>query len=331
MDEFLKCGAIVSLNPSQLLVGWGKRRWSASPGPESFYFPDFFLKEPKAWFTHEHQEVISKLSLPPPLKGADFHWENPYFGFFSEQFKGITLEKAVPYVFAHANTPWSKEKLNWCLTHLLSYIQKHPVYAYGFWDEHETILGATPEKLFSLEKGIVKSVALAGTKRTGEEPLAEDPKENREHRLVIDGIEQALSPFGKVKIGNTEVINYSTLKHLVTPIDLDVRSLDAGIDGFYQLVHALHPTPALGAYPKEAGKEWLERYQTLLPRKRFGAPVGYWRENAGQCYVAIRNVQREGERWQIGAGCGVVKESKLEKEWSELNLKIDATRKILAI
>lgn len=328
MDEFLQCGALISLSPSEVLIGYGKRTWTTEPSSVSFYFPDFFLTEKKCWFTHERQEVVSLSAFTlPEAEGAEYHWENPCFDLFASEFRRFKeqnlLEKAVPYVFAFAK---GSAKLSWCLSHLLRYSQRHPVFAYGFWDAEETLLGATPERLFSLENERVESVALAATTRTG----SFGPKEHREHALVIQGIEQSLFPFGRVEIGKTEARSFSTLQHLATPISLNATPLK-GTRGFNQLVHALHPTPALGAYPKAAGKEWLEHYQTILPRRRFGAPVGYWRENGGQCYVAIRNVQRQGDLWQIGAGCGIVQESELEKEWSELNWKIDATRKILGV
>lgn len=115
------------------------------------------------------------------------------------------------------------------------------------------------------------------------------------------------------------------MKHLMTPITL------FGAVGFQQLTEALHPTPALGAYPKGAGKSWLMHYQTILPRGRFGAPVGYWLEDRGGAHVAIRNLQWSENRMRIGAGCGVVLESEEDKEWNELNLKIESIKRILKV
>lgn len=318
-ELFLRSGALITLSPGNLLVGWGERVWSAAPG--QFYFPDFFLKEPRPWFSHEYTEVVSTVEV----EGEPFRqeWEEPSFEVFRGQFEELQrrigegrLQKGVPYTFSYAKGQMNRERLKGCLAHLLRYAQNRPVFVYGFWDERGGILGATPERLFSMEEGVVKSAAVAGTGGRG---IAQDPKEVREHQFVIDGIKEALAPFGKVKVGKTEVVEYTSLCHLVTPIELHAQV------EFDALVQALHPTPALGTYPRE--RKWLEHYQTILPRGRFGAPVGH----KGGCYVAIRNMQWDEERWQIGAGCGVVKESELEREWRELKLKIGATRQILAI
>ena len=93
--------------------------------------------------------------------------------------------------------------------------------------------------------------------------------------------------------------------------------LEQPID-FKAATTALHPTPALGAFPKEAGFTWLENYNQQMPRGRYGAPVGCLLNNQATCIVAIRNVQWKGSQAKIGAGCGIVKESVLENEWNEI-------------
>lgn len=206
---FLKSGALISVAQNLLLVGWGKRQWTALPG--SFYFPDFFLTDEKPWFTHEFQALLSMDELRLPSAHAlPFVWEPPSPDLFSANFERLKneillkrLQKGVPYAFAEAT---GKPNLNWCLTHLLRYASKQPVFAYGFWDEREGMLGATPEKLFTMENGRVETVALAGTRRAG----AFDAKEHKEHQFVIDGIRESLTPFGEVSLGETTEVEFPT-------------------------------------------------------------------------------------------------------------------------
>ncbi|HEY4831978.1 MAG TPA: chorismate-binding protein, partial [Waddliaceae bacterium] len=97
---------------------------------------------------------------------------------------------------------------------------------------------------------------------------------------------------------------------------------------FIEVVEMLHPTPALGAFPRILGKTWLMDYQTKMNRGRYGAPVGYYypSKEEGECFVAIRNVQWVGPEAQIGAGCGIVAQSVFEQEWDEIQLKIQSIK-----
>ena len=92
----------------------------------------------------------------------------------------------------------------------------------------------------------------------------------------------------------------------------------------------MHPTPALGAFPRRPGMEWLKEYQQKIDRRRFGAPVGYAIEDAqAKCYVAIRNVQWTKNQMLLAAGCGIVATSQYDAEWAEIKLKLQAIKEML--
>ena len=214
----------------------------------------------------------------------------------------------------------------------LKYIQQNQAYLYGFWDNNEGVLGATPEILFTYgEEGELVTMACAGTRKKGEDIAAffSDLKELNEHHLVVKGITESLSPFGTVSVGKLQLVELPQLVHLVTPINVELHEKLL----FQEAVNALHPTPALGAFPKNKGKAWLEDYQQKIPRLRFGAPAGYWFSDgkSSKCYVSIRNVQWKGNQMQIAAGCGVVADSICDKEWDEVNVKLNAVQEMLAL
>ena len=66
---------------------------------------------------------------------------------------------------------------------------------------------------------------------------------------------------------------------------------------------------------------------------RYGAPVGYIEEGGkdSRCLVAIRNMQWKDNWIGLGAGCGIVPESRLDLEWEELQLKIQSIKEILGL
>jgi isochorismate synthase EntC len=250
-----------------------------------------------------------------------------------KEFSKGNLQKAVPYLFAHSQDHMTCSQLCRSLTNCLHFLKESSGYIYGHWNAQKGVLGLTPELLFSHSKKkpfIVNTMALAGTCAIGEEAIfTEDEKDHKEHQFVIQGIQQSLKKIGKVTLGEKQVIRLPTLFHLMTPIDIHLTH-DFHFD---TMVHALHPTPALGAFPPNRQWEWLKKYQIHIPRLHYGAPIGYidCTREYSQCVVGIRNIQWNTTGMHIGAGCGVIQESLFEKEWKEIQLKIYSIRKLLAV
>ena len=175
---------------------------------------------------------------------------------------------------------------------------------------------------------MLTTAAVAGTvKHENENLLINDPKLKIEHDLVIEGILHSLSPFGEVDVGKTEILRLSHFSHAKTPIRVQLNRGDC-IDA---LTRALHPTPALGAFPKENGSKWLKDYAIRQARGRYGAPVGLKIRDHFYCYVAIRNIQWTTNSAYLGVGGGVVQASNEQDEIEELALKFEATRTMLNV
>lgn len=346
IDAFLQSGTLMSTGSGKLLVGSGKKIKLANPQKEgvSFYFPDFFLEDDEPWHTHENVKEISIEDLLKHLgesKSEKFQWKTASKQFFEETFKEIkhlinskNLSKAVPFVFDSCYGKMESERLRSSIISLLNYAKNNAIYVYGFWDSTEGMLGATPEMLFvwdSKQKNLVKTVACAGTKKndlSNSDSLLKDPKELREHCFVIEGIISSLNKFGNVMVGDPKLVHLKHLTHIFTEIALE---LNQEFD-FEAIVQSLHPTPALGAFPRNAGLQWLRNFQNKLDRKRFGAPVGYFKSGQEvRTYVAIRNIQWRNDQLLLGAGCGIVDGSLCEKEWNEIRLKMDSIKEILSI
>lgn len=349
---FIESGTLMSLKDDRILVGWGKRKWSATTENHSsapfFYFPDFFLRNSTPWFQQENWceielnellRELEKMSIPQP---SHYEWKNPHREYFQDAFfklkKAFSLKelaKAVPYVFETCEQPYPVEQKIRSLIRMLKYKSANPAFLYGYWDASEGILGATPELLFRFtqQQGAchLETMACAATCSCNQKKIAlmNDPKELHEHHVVVQGMLESLTPFGTVTVGQLKPLELPGLIHLITPITVSMKTKP----DFSSIVHALHPTPALGVFPRDKGIIWLEEYQKNLDRKRYGAPVGFLHKEIEEscCYVAIRNVQWSGNQISIGAGCGVVAESLLEKEWAEINLKLKAIKDLLAL
>jgi menaquinone-specific isochorismate synthase len=314
-------------SPGDWIVGAGACEWLAQrpSGDPVFYAPDFFLRSERPWLRFERTVFRREFSLPTsseklrfvePGRESFLQRANALLQAISEK----RLQKAVPVEFAVSDARSIEIPA-------LRLPDIDTVIPYGFWTMSEGMIGATPEILFQLEGRKLTTMALAGTASLAAPSLLENPKERHEHELVIRDVEQSLRPFGVVHVGETQEKFLPTLKHLFTPIEVELAA-ETSPEVF---VKALHPTAALGGFPREQARRWLEAQPEAAFRRRFGAPFGFVDGDSAFFVVAIRNVQRFEQKIWLGSGCGVVAGSVPEKEWDELKLKRESVRRMLEL
>lgn len=89
-----------------------------------------------------------------------------------------------------------------------------------------------------------------------------------------------------------------------------------------ELVEHLHPTPAVGGYPREVALR-LIREREGLDRGWYAGPVGWLDAHGeGEFAVAIRSAMLCGSQALLFAGCGIVRGSDPESEYAESCLKM---------
>ena len=243
-----------------------------------------------------------------------------------------SLKKGVPYSFRFANRAPSLQERAGILLAALEQQEKTGGYLCGLWDDAGGLIVLTPEVLFERSGETVETAALAGTRLNPlggltpaekEGVLTEwlnDPKEKAEHEWVVKGILDSLKPYGELKVEPISIKESGMLMHLETKISaFQVKAASA------TLLQNLHPTPALGAFPRKPGLEWLLAENKKLPRSKYGAPIGiFFPEEKIEIYlVAIRGIEwcQSPYFCQMGAGAGVVAQSKMTKEWVEVEAK----------
>ncbi len=210
-------------------------------------------------------------------------------------------------------------------------------YVFSFAAGDATWLGASPELLVSLEGGEVQAASLAGSRPRGADDesdrrLAEDllasEKERAEHGFVVSAIREALEPVcSRLVAPETPVLmRMSNIQHLHTPVTAHVNG---GVD-ILDLVDRVHPTPAVGIWPREAGVEVIERLEQM-DRGWYAAPIG-WMDFAGEgeFAVALRTARVAGDEATLFAGAGIVEGSVPAEELAETELKFRPLREALA-
>jgi isochorismate synthase len=194
-------------------------------------------------------------------------------------------------------------------------------------------VGASPELLVERLGSAVHSRPLAGTaERTVGAAgsvlptvLLESGKDGHEHRLVVEGIAEALGPLcSQLDVpDHPDVVRLHNLVHLGTSL----RGTLAGrqpVPDSLQLVAALHPTPAVGGAPTAEARAMIQRLEPE-PRGLYAGPVGYVEAGGDGCWVlGIRAMTVQGQLARLTAGVGIVSGSHPTVELAETNVKLAA-------
>ncbi len=206
-----------------------------------------------------------------------------------------------------------------------------PVTVFAFTRGARTFLGASPERLVEAHGHTFRTIALAGTTgrdvdpgadaRLSEELLASE-KDREEHAVVVEMLRETLAPLAsRMDVDRTpHIVRLPTLQHLASDVSGVLRD-DRGI---LDLVDRLHPTPAVGGWPRAAALELLEE-QEQLDRGWYAGPVGWLDAHGdGEFVVAIRSGVVEGARASLFVGCGIVGDSEPDREWVESDMKLQS-------
>jgi salicylate biosynthesis isochorismate synthase len=191
------------------------------------------------------------------------------------------------------------------------------IYACG--NGQGTFLGATPERLVRLAGRRLEADALAGTAWPGSLAL-DAPKNRHEQALVTQAIVAALAKccVAPPHPGPVEIHAAGQISHL--------RSQISGITApgitIFDLVRALHPTPAVGGFPGAAAANWLARHGEARSGWYSGG-FGILDANGdGEFNVALRSALIDGRHIELHAGAGIVAGSDPQHELAETEAKI---------
>ncbi|EMT45569.1 isochorismate synthase [Anoxybacillus flavithermus] len=220
------------------------------------------------------------------------------------------------------------ERLNYA--HVLrSLREQQPMsYIFAFENGSACFIGASPEQLVKKNEDICETACLAGSIRRGhtikeDEELGRwllrDEKNRHEHAFVVDMIERAMNEVCAEVIVPSEpvLLKMRHIQHLYTPVRAKVHD-DVSI---FSLVERLHPTPALGGFPKEKAVQTIREIEPL-DRGWYAAPIGWVdAKGNGEFAVAIRSALLHDHEAHLFAGCGIVAHSNPRSEYEETNVK----------
>ena len=192
-------------------------------------------------------------------------------------------------------------------------------------------VGASPELLVRRSGRRAYSQPMAGSvargttededERLGRQ-LEESAKDVDEHRLVSSFVVDALRAFANNVVARApEVVRFTNIQHLATAVTADLTEPAAGA---LELAAALHPTPAVGGWPRAAADRLIDELEAM-ERGWYAGAVG-WIDTRGDGEFAV--ALRCGLLWEDGArlyaGVGVMPDSDPARELEETELKLKA-------
>ena len=194
------------------------------------------------------------------------------------------------------------------------------------------LVGATPELLLRLSKGMVTSRVLAGTiPKTGDDAkdlalaasLARSSKDLEEHEYAVRSVAEALEPFcSSTNVPESPyVLHLANVMHLATDVTGALIKSKQRVDAF-SLLKSLHPSAAVCGTPRNIAFDIIDEIEGMN-RGRYAGPVGWIDASGdGELGIALRTGQISGKEIRIYAGCGIVAGSNPEKELEESAAKM---------
>lgn len=183
-------------------------------------------------------------------------------------------------------------------------------------ENHGVWLGATPEILVQPESDDWETVSMAGT-------LLEDTakwtgKELEENTATQQYLEQVLHRMGAhiKESSQPDAIRAGALRHLVRRYRFTLAGQD-----IRKLIAELHPTPAVGGFPRGKALSMIAEYE-VHGRGLFAGYLGFFKGHKPYLWVNLRCCRWSDTKAILYAGAGINAMSRAEAEWAETEAKM---------
>lgn len=184
----------------------------------------------------------------------------------------------------------------------------------------------SPETLVKINNNNFQIDALAGTRKKSDDPIENEKikcellnnhKEKKEQQLVKESIIETLNHLNIPITGITpsNIKELSFVQHIHSIIEGKITQ-----DKFLDVIHQLHPTPAVGTRPKKGAK--LIEIAEKQKRGLYAGVFGFKTQDTLNITVNIRNIDFNADQMNLYAGCGILPESNLIDEYTETKRKL---------
>lgn len=233
--------------------------------------------------------------------------------------KKIVLSRKETLEIENLNVVDTFKKMLLAYKNAFVYLWFHP--EVGLW------MGATPEKLITVEKSNFKTMALAGTQKyKGTTNVVWQNKEKLEQQYVTDFMLENLNEtIEKMEVTKPFTVQAGNLVHIRTDISGKLKSAEL----LENLINTLHPTPAVCGLPKRVAESFILQNEGYH-RAYYSGFLGELNiNNTTNLFVNLRCMQLENELVSLYVGGGITADSNPENEWEETVSKTEVMKKVL--
>ena len=202
------------------------------------------------------------------------------------------------------------------------------------WTGHDWLLSLSPELFFALDGGRLTTRPMKGTARRGATPeedrafaadLRDDAKQRAENLMIVDLLRNDLSRVAEpASVAVPELFaveTYPTLHTMTSTVTATLAPDQDAID----VLAALFPCGSITGAPKIRAIEALAGIEMgSAPRGPYTGAIGRLDATGGAMFnVAIRTlvIENGADHAQLGAGGGIVADSRMGEEWDEAQAK----------
>ncbi len=210
----------------------------------------------------------------------------------------------------------------------------------SFFSAGKKLIAASPERLISLQHPVIKSDAIGGTilhssaSNNAQQQILHTIDDNpeyhklrKEHAFIAQDIYQRLDPLcHSLKMPCSPfLMKLYNMYHLETPVQ---GILQDQFD-LFNVIEALHPTPAIAGFPAHRARKWLLSNETSQRGWYTGAFGWLDADMNGELSVMLRCALFNRHQAHLFAGAGLINESDPEIEWQETELKMQTILEML--
>jgi para-aminobenzoate synthetase component 1 len=203
-----------------------------------------------------------------------------------------------------------------------------------------SIWSCSPERLLSgALRGRMESRPIKGTRARDTDPIRDAelraelggaPKDRAELLMIVDLVRNDLgrvAQFGSVQVDTLYgAETYANVHHLEATVSATMR---AGTSWSSALA-AMLPGGSVTGAPKRRAVEILRELETA-PRSVYTGAIGYVSANGQADFnLPIRTLYNDGRQFYLHSGGGIVADSDPEKEFEELQAKVDNIRAVVS-
>jgi anthranilate synthase component 1 len=202
--------------------------------------------------------------------------------------------------------------------------------------ENFSILSSSPERLFSVQEGVLQTRPIAGTHPRGQgsedeaqkEGLISHPKEIAEHVMLLD-LERndmgRVCEYGSVFVNEVMTLEtYPYVHHIVSNIKGKLKERVTIKD----IVKALFPGGTITGCPKVRCMQIISELEQM-PRGAYTGSIGYLSQDGKMDFnILIRSFVHTDNNLTFRAGAGIVYDSIPERELAETKHKAAGLLKI---